>query len=119
MTQDPDFDRRHAAALTEMAVAGMKASQANPLGARLLAKAGFRTIPAPYRSFQSNTLFMGLYFGVLWGVLMYFWIWRGQNMTVQHAVAAAAVAGLLFGLGMAAVANWQRKRWHLSRWQDL
>lgn len=117
--RDPDHSRRLAAAQAEMLAAGMKPSHTNPLLFRWLGGMGLNVRPPHYQSFAVNVLVNGAYFGVFWGVIMYWWVWRAQGTPIPVATGFGAFAGLLFGILMAALILWQRRSKSLSRWQDL
>lgn len=116
---DPDFARRLAAARAEMTAAGLGASSSYPPLFRLLSRLGLPMRPPLYHGFAMNFLFQALFFGVTWGAILYFWIWRGQGMPMAAVISFAALAGVLFGLFMALYARWQAKRKNLSRWENL
>lgn len=116
---DPDFTRRLAAAQAEMLAAGLKPSHTNPLLFKLLQRLGLNIRPPHYQAFAINVLMNGWFFGLFWGVGMYWMVWRAQGMPVTVAAGFGASAGLLFGFMMAALTLWQRRSKSLSRWQDL
>ena len=116
---DPDFTRRLAAAQAEMLAAGLKPSHTNPLLFKLLARLGMNVRPPHYKPFAANVLIYGWFFGLSWGIAMYWLIWRGQGMPVPVASGIALLAGLLFGILMSTFTLWQRRSKSLSRWQDL
>lgn len=62
---------------------------------------------------------MGIWFASSWGILMWFWIWRSQNMPLSMAVMAALAAGVFFGITMAWSYARKRKQLRLSDWETL
>ncbi len=116
---DPDFTRRLAAAQDEMLAAGFKPSHTNPHLFKLLGRLGLNIRPPHYQPFAVNVLIYGWFFGIFWGIAMYWLVWRANDMPVPVATAFGASAGLLFGILMSAFTLWQRRSKSLSRWQDL
>jgi hypothetical protein len=61
-------------------------------------------------------------FGVAWGLIMWIVQWRTFDLppeiSVTIGVVAATVAGLLFGLGMAAYYRWRAGRLGLPSWDE-
>ena len=62
---------------------------------------------------------MGIYFGIAWGILMWFLLWSGQSMSVWVAMVASFAAGLLFGVSMAFYYRHSARKHSLSKWEDL
>lgn len=114
-----DYNRRFDAALGEIAETSVWKSNYNPPMLRSLRFLGFRPRPPHYAAFLSILLGYAAWFGPIWGAMMWFAAWRDEGFTVLSAVSASAAAGLLFGLAMAVYYAWGRKKYGLSRWQDL
>ncbi len=87
--------------ISQLEKQGVKANTAAPPLFRLMWSLGVYMRPPLNQSFLVNTLFMGIYFGILWGLFMWFIQWRKWNMNVISALAYAGGAGLLFGIAMA------------------
>jgi len=85
---------------------------------RLLWRMGIEVPPPHFASFGSIALMMGLYFGVAWGLFMWFVIWRDENMPIVIAVITSVLAGVLFGVAMAAFFRWRARKLALPRWED-
>jgi hypothetical protein len=83
---------------------------------RLLWALGIRVPPPLFLGFLTLTVVMGLPFGLLWGAAMWLLMWR--DMAPGVTIIAAAAAGLLFGLGMAAYCRWQASHLQLPSWKD-
>lgn len=62
---------------------------------------GLHIRPPLYQSFASLALGAGAWFAATWGLLMWFWLWRGEGRSVASTIVASVVAGVLFGLAMA------------------
>ena len=114
---NPEFERRFRAAKAEIQAAGMKASAAKPPLFALLSALGFRIRPPHYQGLLINTLIMGAFFGFFFTSIMYLIAW--QTLPQPRVVILGLIAGLLFGIPMAALTRWQSKRKKFSRWEDL
>jgi hypothetical protein len=119
MTDAIDHDRRMTAALAELESAGVSANAAKPLLFRLLAGLGLKVRPPLYQGHFANFAQNGLFFGVTWGGLMYYFSWSASQMPIAGGVVAMVCAGVLFGAGMAAFTAYQRRSKKLSRWEEL
>ena len=84
---------------------------------RLLWWMGIET-PPHFASFGSIALVMGLFFGVFWGLIMWFLGWRANDVPIAFALAMSAVAGVLFGVTMAAYFRWRASKLALPAWKD-
>lgn len=85
---------------------------------RLCWMLGLRIRPPLYQSFASLTFFQGSWLGVLWGLLMWFSLWRNQGWRVTEAIITSVFAGLLFGLAMATYYRWKASRLKLPPIDD-
>jgi membrane associated rhomboid family serine protease len=97
---------------------GIQAYSTAPPLYRLLWRMGIEVPPPHFGSFGSITLIMGLYFGVFWGLAMWFLVWRGDDMPIAIAVTASVLAGLLFGAIMAVYFRWRARKLGLPSWKD-
>src|SRR5437867_3917295 len=103
--------------LKDLSEKGVGKNTAGPPFYRLLWRFGFDVTPPPFASFWSITLQMGVFFGVAWGIVMWFWIWR-QSLPLVFAILVSAVAGFCFGLAMAAYHRRRFGKLGLPRWED-
>ena len=94
-------------------------SNYNPPIFVLLRKLGLNIRPLHYNTFVGNFLFASIWFGVVWGLLMWFTTWQPQNMPIQIALISSLSAGLLFGFFMAIYYKRSAKKNNLSNWQQL
>jgi hypothetical protein len=85
---------------------------------RLLWRLGIKVLPPHFAGFWSLTLFMGAFFAVGWGILMWLMAWHGERMPAKAAVGVAAIAGFLFGLAMAGYYRWHSRQLTLPPWKD-
>lgn len=72
-----------------------------------------------YDSLLRVILSSGIWFAVIWFTIMWFLEWRTAGVPLANAMGSAAMAGLFFGLAMAGFYAWGRRKWKLSRWEDL
>src|SRR5262245_43427049 len=89
----------------------LRAQRVNPYTSappiyRLAWVLGLHIRPPLYQTFASLALCMGLGFGILWGLAMWFLIWRGEERSIIVALVGALFAGVLFGLAMAGYYRW-------------
>jgi hypothetical protein len=85
---------------------------------RLLWWMGIETPPPHFASFGSTALVMGLFFGVFWGLIMWFLGWRANDVPIASAMTMSVVAGVLFGVITAAYFRWRASKLALPPWQD-
>jgi len=107
-----------ALAQEELAARGVgKMTVAPPLF--LLAwKLGVAIPPPHFLGFGPLAFLMGGSFGVLWGVIMWLFVWSHQGMPVVGAGSAALAAGVLFGVALASYYRWNARRLSLPSWRD-
>ena len=106
-------------ALEMLAATGMRRSNYAPPIYRLLWRSGVPIPPPPFAGFTVNFLFQGIWFGLLWGALMWFLFWRHQSMSVTGAILAAGFGGALFGADMAGYWIYKARKLKLPAWSDL
>ncbi|MFC6588266.1 DUF6404 family protein [Sulfitobacter pacificus] len=114
-----EYARRFAAAMAELEATKIWRSNYNPPMMKLQRRLGWKMRPPHYARFWRIAVGYALWFGPVWGVLMWFASWRGQGFSLLSAVGASAVAGILFGVLMAAYYARARRRHKLSKWEDL
>lgn len=113
-------DVRHA--LQAMADANVPAGMRAPPLHRLLWRMGLRVPPPLLASFSANLLLMGGLFGLLWSVLWQALMWLLFELgpfPLAITVGSAVMAGLLFGVMMALLMRYQRRRYQLPAWKTL
>jgi len=113
------FEKRKEAAMQELKESGIWKSNSMPPALIILWKLGVKAKPPHYNSFLKNALSMGLWFAAVWGVLMWLVQWRSMGLPVSGAIASALVAGVIFGLAMAAYYKSSARKHQLSNWVDL
>src|SRR5260370_25773652 len=102
--------------IADLGKQGMNAYTVAPPIFRLLWKMGIHVPPPLFLGFFSLALLNGSYFGPLWGACMRLLIWR--DMPLVQVATSSAIAGIFFGLGMAAYYRWKAARLHLPRWEN-
>ncbi|MDF3416286.1 hypothetical protein HKX54_17585 [Sulfitobacter sp. M57] len=114
-----EYDRKFAAALAELQATDMWDTNYNPPLLRVQRRLGWSARPPHYAPFWRIWSGYALWFGLVWGVAMWFIIWRGQGFSPASAAGAAALAGIIFGGLMAGYFARARHRYKLSRWEEL
>ncbi len=114
-----DFEAKRDAALKELSKAGIQKANYRPPVLLLAWKLGLKQRPPHYNTFWANTLFNGIWFGVMWGLAMWILLWRSEGMPVLGALLAALFAGFLFGSMMAAYYRWSARKHGLTSWDEF
>jgi hypothetical protein len=114
-----NFEEKRSFALKELENSGIWKSNYNPPIVQLIHKLGMQ-VPFPhYNSFIKNALAMGIFFGAVWGLLMYFFVWRYLNTPVAVMVLTPIGAGVFFGVAMAAYYRHGFKKYKLTPWDEM
>jgi hypothetical protein len=82
-------------------------------------KLGITRIPIVFWSFPKTLVIMGSYFAIVWGLLMYFTIWRAQGLSMSSVLTESTFAGFFFGLYMAWLYARTRKKFNLTTWDNF
>jgi hypothetical protein len=94
-----------------------------PLLQRLAWRKGILIPPPILAGFWFNVLFLGICFGVIWGIAMalFYSLFLPASPGPMLAILpiAALLAGVLFGLMMAIYSRVQASRYELPSWQSL
>ena len=114
-----EYERKFQAALDEMKAAGIWRSNAYPPGLRLVRSIGLKPRPAYYLPFIKVALPNAIFFSVVYGLMMWFWEWRGQGTPLSDIAISPLLVGALPGLFMALWVTRTKKRHKLSDWQSL
>jgi len=113
------FEEKREAALARLAATGMWRSNYAPPLYRLLWRLGIKVPPPHFASFSWNFAFSGIGVGLVWGLLMWLMTWSHQGMSIQKAIILSAIAGLFFGLAMAAFYRHGARKHALPKWHDI
>ncbi|ERK14347.1 hypothetical protein L580_3503 [Serratia fonticola AU-P3(3)] len=114
-----NFDEKKKRALALMEEKKMWRSNYAPPILRLLWKWGVQIPPPPFAPFWLNTLCFGGFFGPLWGVIMWFTIWKSEGYSASMALQTSFITGLLFGVFMALYHYWRKRVNKLPDWNSL
>jgi len=112
------FEEKREAALRLLESSDIWRSNYAPPLLRLLWKLGARVPPPHFVGFAANFVFAGLFFGVVWGLLMWAFVWSHQT-TLRMAAGGAMLAGLLFGLCMASYYRYSARRNKIPLWKEF
>ena len=85
---------------------------------RLLWRLGYELPPPHFLNFGTLIAVMGLPFGVLWSGLMWLLLFRGKISVMGMLLAAVIMAGVGFGLCMAAYYRTTARKLKLPTWED-
>lgn len=114
------FDDHYKLAMTELEGTSILHGNYEPPLHKLLRRLGLHVRPPHYAGMPTNMLTTGIPFGVLWGALMWLFVWEDQSgMTVTIALWAGFFAGMLFGVGMAIYYRWAARKHGLTPWPQL
>ncbi len=113
------FENQRDQALAILAKTGMWQSNYAPPALKAAWAMGLKVPPPHFARFWPTAAALGTWFGVLWGLVMWFFIWSKQGMPLSGAVIASVVAGGLFGLSMAIYYAYGRRKYKLPSWGSL
>ena len=114
-----EFDAKLKRAFVILEAAGVGKNSYSPPLYRIFWKCGLRVPPPQMSGFMINAILMGAFFAIGWGALMWVIVWSWQDTSLRTMVVASALAGLLFGLAMAAYARFTARRLMLPEWRRL
>lgn len=89
-----------------------------PLLHRMLWRVGVSIPPPHLASFGFNFIFMGMWFGVFWGVTMQALVWS-NGVSGFARVMAPAAGGLFVGLTMATYYRIRARKFNLPPWAEI
>ena len=101
-----------------IAILGVSKGTAAPPIFRLLWRLGIEVPPPLFISFIPAALGMGVFFGFFWGLVMWAILWSRQGMSFGLMASPSLVAGVLFGLSMAAYYRYLARKYELPSWAD-
>ncbi|MGK3125854.1 DUF6404 family protein [Candidatus Pantoea formicae] len=116
---DAEFKRKTDRAFALLEEKALRECNRIPLTYRLLWSAGIKVPPALFASFGSNVCVLGAYFAVFYGCIMWLITWRPQGMSPLTSAVTSLLAGLFYGICMAAVFRKRRKAMDLPVWEQL
>ena len=86
---------------------------------RAMAMVPFLLLKPLFASFLSNAILLGVQWGVMYGIFMWFLVWKSQGVLIEKAVVLSSLGGLLFGFSMAVVCYFQARKKQLPSWESL
>ena len=113
------FEDKLVSAWKELDESRIWKSSYNPPLYGFLRKIGVKTRPGHYRNFSSNFFITFLFFGLLGGLPMWFFIWQHQDILIQMIIIKIIYSATIFGLYMAVYYKLSSRRNNLSQWKQL
>ncbi|MFT5355067.1 MAG: hypothetical protein ACI9KE_002283 [Polyangiales bacterium] len=103
--------------IEDMKARGKKESSVAPPALKMLWKLGLSVRPPLFASFGQLVVAAGGFFGVSWGLVMWFLLWD-PGMPIALAAGLSLAAGLMFGTMMAWWIRRSARKLHLPSWED-
>ncbi|MFM9756939.1 MULTISPECIES: DUF6404 family protein [Aeromonas] len=113
------FEERLTIAHQTLADQGIKESDYNPWGFKLLRKLGCTVKPPYYAGWLVNFLYASLSIAPIWGLIMWMFVWHPEGRSFVSSLFSTALFAGLFGL-VTSIRLWQRRRQlDLTPWEQL
>ena len=106
-------------ALGLLAETGMWRSNYEPPWVRLAWRLGFAVPPPHFIKFVPNFLLAGTFFGVAFGMIVWFSLGVQDRLPILEFVLGSVATGALFGLFMASYYLYGNRKHKLPRWGEL
>lgn len=113
-----NHDEKVASVVTALTARGVSKGDIAPPIFRLVWKFGIAIPPPHFMSFGALATVMGSYFGVLWGVFMWFVFWRRLGLPAGACTIVSLAAGISFGVAMASFYRWKARQLGLPSWSE-
>lgn len=113
------FDKHKNAALARLAQTPLARGNYQPLPTLILWMLGARVKPPHFQGFVANLLTSGIYFALVWGVLMWFILFAPREASPLAALQMSIFVGLLYGLVMAFYYRRSARKQGLPSWESL
>jgi hypothetical protein len=107
------------AALGILKTTGIWRSNYAPFLHRMFWRAGVSIPPPHFASFGFNVVFMGAWFGAVWGLWMWLFVWSQRGMSGVEAVFASILSGVFFGLIVALYYRIRARTYNLPLWSQI
>lgn len=113
------YSEKYDRAMAELAETSMWESNYAPLMHKSVRKLGFKPRPPHYVPLSQQFVTSTAWFGVIWGLFMWWMIWRGTGVSPEVALRQTAFAAMIFGAFLTASYAYGRWKWQLSPWSKL
>jgi hypothetical protein len=114
-----NFNEKVAAAKDYLASKGIIRQAYAPTLVTLLWRLGVKVPPPHFAGFAGTFLFVGTFFGTVWGLVMWFLYWSRNGVAPAQAVGYSALAGLVLGLLFASYYRFSARKHGIPRWADF
>jgi hypothetical protein len=112
-----DHKEKVAAALDDLTRRGVWRMNSAPPLYHVLWWLGIEIPPPYYGGFWPTAALTGVFFGVVWGLLMWFILWKDEQTPFAIAIVISVIAGVAFGCSMAAYYRWRARQLGLPPWE--
>ncbi len=113
------LEEKREAAIKNLVELGIWKSNAKPPLLTQLWRLGFNVAPPHFGTFWKTAFCVGLPFGFVWSVLMWFIQWQAMGVSIRLAALSALLASTLFGLAMAGYYRYCQKKYKLPSWENF
>lgn len=113
------FQEKTKKAQAELQASSIWRSNALPPLYRLVLSFGFEVKPPHYSSFLFNLLSSLVWFGLVWGGIMWMVNWGPKDYALQQVMFQWISSSLLFGLILSLYYRSSAKKHKLRKWEDL
>lgn len=113
------FERKKERAIAILESKNMWRSNYAPLLIRGLWKLGLKIPPLPFAPFWQIAVIMGVGFGSLWGIFMWFSTWQFSDVQPSEVISRILFSGILYGVVVATFHWWRKKVNDLPEWETL
>ncbi|APO86119.1 DUF6404 family protein [Marivivens sp. JLT3646] len=114
-----EFETKYAKAVEKLIEAGIPRRAYDPPFNIILRRLGLEIRPVHFMTFWQIVTVQGTTFGAMWGLLMWTFLWRYNDMGIPEAILGSLFAGLLFGTVMAVVVKRKSDKAGLLTWGEL
>lgn len=113
------FENKLRLAHRELGLTGMRESCYNPPYLRGIRRLGFSIRPFPYNSFFMNIAVAWLGFVIPWCIVITLINWVQIDTSIDRILLSCLVMTVTYCLYIAFHAEWCKKQYALSRWEEL
>lgn len=113
------FEEKYQKAIQELQATRIWKSNHTPPIHKLARAFGMEARPPHYSKPLNIFVLNGVYFALVWGVLMWFLFWSHDQMSAAVAIITSIVAGALFGGFMNLYYRISARKHNLTPWDEL